>query len=260
MRLAFGVEYDGTDFCGWQRQQSGRTVQACLEEALSRVADHEVSVICAGRTDTGVHATGQVVHISTDSERSSKGWVMGVNANLPADIRVQWVTAVDDSFHARFSARRRHYRYVILNRRVRSALLRHRTCWEYRPLDEQRMTGAAEYLVGEHDFTSFRAVACQAPHPVRTIYTLAVSRQDELVYIDVIANAFLHHMVRSLAGSLMSVGCGDRPVEWVGEILAAKDRAAGAVTAPAAGLYLVAVSYPEQYALPLQERLPVFGN
>jgi len=260
MRIALGVEYDGSGFCGWQRQHTGRTVQQCLEEGISRVADHEVATTCAGRTDTGVHATGQVVHFDTEVSRDAKAWTMGVNANLPADIRVTWVRETDPEFHARFCARRRHYRYVIMNQQHGSALLEHRVCHEYADIDVCRMREAAGYLLGEHDFTSFRAAACQARHPVRTIFTLDVTRSGRFIYLDVIANAFLHHMVRCIAGVLLSVGRTDAPPDWIRELLGARDRTAGGVTAPAAGLYLVAVRYPSRYQLPNSGWLPEYGQ
>jgi len=227
MRLVFGVEYDGSDFCGWQRQSGTRTVQGCVEKALSQVADHELAVVCAGRT--------------------------------PRDVRVHWVTESNDDFHARFSARRRYYRYVIHNQPVGTALLRKRVCWDYAQLDEARMAQAATCLVGEHDFTSFRAVACQANSPVRTIYRLDVTRRGNFIYIDIIANAFLHHMVRCIAGVLMTIGRGDRSGDWIEELLAAKDRALAGMTAPAAGLYLVNVEYPEPYNVPAGGWVPVYG-
>jgi tRNA pseudouridine38-40 synthase len=260
MRIALGIEYDGTDFHGWQRQRTGRTVQGCVEEALSRVADHKLAVICAGRTDTGVHATEQVIHIDTVAVREEKAWIRGGNANLPSDIRVQWAREVDDSFHARFSARRRHYRYVILNRSCPSAQFRHRASWVYAQLDVASMRAGAIHLLGEHDFTSFRALACQAKHPIRTIHTLDVHRCGDFFYIDVVANAFLHHMVRCIAGVLITIGRGEASPDWAREVLQARDRAAGGITAPAAGLYLVAVHYPAQFILPRIGWLPEYGR
>lgn len=260
MRIAMGIEYDGTGFCGWQRQRTGRTVQGSLEQAIATVADHELAITCAGRTDTGVHATAQVIHVDTSAVREPRSWILGTNANLPADIRVQWARMMDEEFHARFSARRRHYRYVIHNRGYPSALLRDRVCRDYADLDVCRMREAASYLVGEHDFTSFRAVACQAKSPVRTVYQLEVTRNGPFIYIDIIANAFLHHMVRCIAGVLLSVGRGGRQAGWVREILQVKDRASGGVTAPAAGLYLVAVRYPERFSVPSTGWLPAFST
>jgi tRNA pseudouridine38-40 synthase len=259
MRLAFGVEYDGTGFMGWQRQPEGRTVQGSLEAALARVADHELHIVCAGRTDTGVHATGQVIHVDSDAVRPPSGWVRGANANLPGDIRVQWMTEIDGSFHARFKAVRRHYRYVILNRPAALGLLRHRVCWECRPLDTTLMVRAATALIGEHDFTSFRAAACQAKSPVRTVHRLEICQRGYFIYIDVEANAFLHHMVRCIAGVLIAVGRGEQPPGWVSDILAARDRTVSGVNAPPGGLYLVAVGYPAQYTLPGGGWLPAFG-
>ncbi len=259
MRIACAVEYDGAVFCGWQRQQNAPSVQACVEQALARVADHPVTVGCAGRTDTGVHATWQIIHFDTEARRSERSWLLGANSHLPREVRMVRVQQVDETFHARFCAQARSYRYVILNREVPSALLRRRTTWERRPLDVARMQQAGAYLLGEHDFSSFRAVACQAKSPVRTVQHLTLKRSDELIYLDVRANTFLHHMVRNIAGALISVGCGDRPVEWVGEVLAHRDRTRGGVTAPADGLYLVGVRYPAQFGIAAGGRLPVFG-
>lgn len=259
MRLALGIEYDGSAFCGWQRQDEGRTVQACVEEALSFVADHEVRVVCAGRTDTGVHATGQIVHLDTAARRSDKAWVMGVNSRLPNDVRVHWFKQVDEDFHARFSARRRRYRYVILNSRVNSALLCNRCTWEYHDLDEDKMSAAASLLMGEHDFTSFRALACQAKSAIRTIYELKVTRSGRFIFIDVVANAFLHHMVRCIAGVLMRIGRGEAEPSWAGDVLEARDRSLGGKTAAASGLYLVKVDYPDDYPLPGEVNLPVLA-
>ena len=258
MRIALGVEYDGSAYFGWQRQLLEQTVQSRVEAALSRVANHPVRVVCAGRTDTGVHATGQVVHFDTEAQRDAGNWVRGANANLPHDIRVQWSMLVGDDFHARFSARRRSYRYIILNRPVASALLRQRVCHEYRPLDHAHMQTAALALVGEHDFSSFRAAGCQARSPRREVYRLAVSRAGECVYIDVEANAFLHHMVRCIAGVLLAIGRGEQANGWAAEVLAARDRTLSGVNAPPGGLYLVQVRYARQFGLPLETRLPVY--
>jgi tRNA pseudouridine38-40 synthase len=248
-----GVEYDGSGFCGWQIQPQGgvRTVQACVEQALSCVADQGLRVHCAGRTDTGVHGLGQVIHFDCPVERSMHSWVFGANANLPTDVSILWAQQVDTSFHARFSALRRRYRYIIFNRRVRPAVAAKQVSWEYRPLDEERMAQAARSLLGEHDFSSFRAYACQAKHPVRTIHDLTVQRQGEQVVIDIEANAFLHHMVRNIAGVLIAIGAGERDVSWVDEVLAARDRQYGGVTASPQGLTLVNVGYPDEYGLPV---------
>lgn len=248
-RLAIGIEYDGTAYNGWQIQPHAPSIQQSLNTAISVVAAEAVECVGAGRTDTGVHATGQVAHFDTTAVRSIRSWLLGVNSNLPSDINVNWVSEVDSDFHARFSARSRSYRYVILNRPVRSALLRHRAWWVLKPLDEVRMQRAADTLLGEHDFSSFRAAACQASSPVRTISELTVRRDGEFIYVDCSANAFLHHMVRNLVGSLARVGSGDETVEWLSAVLAARDRRISGITAPAAGLTLTAVGYPD-FALP----------
>lgn len=250
MRIALGIEYDGSRYHGWQLQDGVTTVQACVEAALSRVADEPVRVVCAGRTDTGVHAAAQVVHFDTGAERTERSWVFGANANLPKDISVLWARPVPETFHARFKAERRRYRYVIFNRAVRPTFLQHRVSWEYRPLEAQRMAEAAVHLVGEHDFSSYRALACQAHSPVRTLYRLDVSREGELVLLDLEANGFLHHMVRNIAGVLMSIGAGEQPMAWSREVLEHRDRSLGGVTAPPFGLYLTGVDYPVEYALP----------
>ncbi|MCG7956509.1 MAG: tRNA pseudouridine(38-40) synthase TruA [Candidatus Thiodiazotropha endolucinida] len=249
MRVALGVEYDGTAFHGWQFQGDVRSVQESLQIALSKVADHEVTVHCAGRTDTGVHATGQIVHFDTPSVRTERSWVLGTNVNLPADVSVCWAKPMPEDFHARFSAIGRHYRYQILNRTYRSALWRDRAVWIHKPLDEQAMHRAAQSLVGTHDFSSYRALGCQAKHPVRTVHSLSVSRQGEMLSIEVHANAFLHHMVRNIAGVLIAIGKGEQSESWADEILALRDRTLGGVTAPPQGLCLTQVDYPEEFAL-----------
>ncbi len=251
MRIALGIEYDGSDFAGWQLQDGEvRTVQGCVEQALSKVADHPVRVICAGRTDAGVHATAQVVHFDTGAERAMRSWVYGANANLPKSVSVQWARVVDDDFHARFSAVRRRYRYVILNREVRPTFLAWRVAWEYRPLDEALMRQAAGHLLGEQDFSAYRTLACQAKSPVRTLYELAVSRDRDLVFLDLEANAFLHHMVRNIAGVLLDIGAGKHPPVWAREVLETRDRTLGGITAPPHGLYLAGVTYPARFGLP----------
>ena len=259
MRFACGVEYDGSQFSGWQRQPHAPSVQAAVEAALSRVADHAVGISCAGRTDAGVHATSQVIHFDTHAQRSERSWLLGTNANLSRDVCLLWVRPVDSDFHARFSAEARRYRYVILNRDVPSALLRRRTTWRHGLLDEERMREGAQHLVGERDFSSFRALACQAKSPIRTVHRLEITRHGEFIYLDIEANAFLHHMVRNIAGVLIAVGCGEREPQWVREILELRDRTRGGVTAPAAGLYLVGVRYPEKFGIAPCGALPVFG-
>jgi len=258
MRIVCGVEYNGAGFCGWQRQPHARSVQADIEAALSRVANHPIQIVCAGRTDSGVHATWQIIHFDSPVERSERSWMLGANANLPDDARLLWARAVDDDFHARFSARERSYRYVILNREVRSALLHRQVTWQYRPLEESRMQEGARHLLGEHDFSSFRAQACQAHSPVRTVHRLEVTRSGEYLYLDVVANAFLHHMVRNIAGVLMAVGHGAQEPGWVQEILDNRDRTQGGVTASADGLYLVGVRYPERYGIQPVGPVPEF--
>ncbi len=252
MRIAMGVEYDGSNYHGWQRQETGvRTVQGCVEQALSSVADHPVGVHCAGRTDAGVHALEQVIHFDTDAVRPMRAWVLGGNVNLPRTVSIRWARAVSDDFHARFGATGRHYRYRIINRPTRPGLWRKRAVWNHRPLDVEAMQLAADSLVGTHDFSSFRALACQAKSPVRTLHYLNFSRDGEMITLAAGANAFLHHMIRNLAGVLMSIGTGDRPVEWASEVLALKDRRQGGVTAPPEGLYLSRVDYPAEFGLPL---------
>lgn len=258
MRIAMGVEYDGSVFSGWQSQKHARGVQSSVEASLSRVADHPVHVVCAGRTDAGVHATQQVIHFDTDAVRTPRSWVLGGNTKLPPQVSLLWAREVDESFSARFSARSRRYRYVILNRWVRPGVLQQRVSWHHRPLDADLMHEAGQRLVGEQDFSSFRALACQAKSPVRTLKSLTVTRRGEFIYLDVHANAFLHHMVRNIAGVLMSVGEGDRSAEWVSEVLDARDRTLGGVTAPPHGLYLVHVEYEPQTGVVLEPVLPQF--
>ena len=250
MKLAAGVEYDGSRFGGWQRQQSGRTVQAVLEEALSRVADEPISVVCAGRTDRGVHAHAQVIHFETTAQRLAYNWILGTNTNLPNDVAVNWLQPVREDFSARFSALRRRYRYIIDNRRFRAALFAHHRTWERRPLDVERMAAATPCLVGEHDFSAFRAAECQSRSPMRLVTHLHVHREGELVMIDVEANAFLHHMVRNIAGVLIQIGVGEQDPAWSRTVLESKDRRCAGVTAPANGLYLVGVDYPPGFGLP----------
>lgn len=250
-RVALGVEYKGSRYRGWQRQLPGvPSVQEELERALSRVAAQPVSLMCAGRTDAGVHASGQVVHFDTQVERPLIAWVMGANANLPGDISVTWAKVMPAHFHARFKACARRYRYVIYNDQIRPAHMAEEVTWNHRPLDVQRMREAAQVLVGTHDFTSFRALKCQAKSPIKTVHHLQVIEHGRMIVLDVRANAFLHHMVRNFAGMLMTVGAGERSVEWVGEALEARDRRLGGVTAHPYGLYLVQVEYPEEFVLP----------
>jgi tRNA pseudouridine38-40 synthase len=250
VRIALGLEYDGTAYNGWQRQRTGDGVQARVEKALTIVANESIAVICAGRTDTGVHASGQVVHFDTNSERGSRGWLLGANSNLPDDVSVNWAYPVDDSFHARFSATSRSYRYHILNRLERSALHRHRAWWVYEPLDAGRMHTAAQALLGQHDFTAYRAAGCQASTPNREITAISVARDGDWITLDVTANAFLQHMVRNITGTLMAIGRGDQPVDWAREVLESGDRKRGGAAAPPHGLTLVGVDYPPEFDLP----------
>ncbi len=250
MRLAVGIEYDGSAYQGWQRQAIGTGIQEALEAAIGAVAGHALSVQGAGRTDAGVHASGQVAHFDSDSRRSLRSWLLGANSNLPPDINLTWVHAVPQDFHARFSATRRHYRYVILNRFTRSALSRQRAWWVHPVLDDSRMHSAAQQLVGEHDFSAFRAAGCQAKSPVRQVHRLAVQRDGDFVTIDIVANAFLQRMVRNVAGTLVAVGLGDQSLDWPAEILARRDRAQAGAAAPPQGLTLIQVSYPTGFGIP----------
>lgn len=253
MRLAAGIEYDGSGFFGWQRQRQSPTVQECLELALARVADHELTVHCAGRTDAGVHACCQVAHFETSAERDERSWVLGTNTHLAPGISLLWVRPVDDRFHARFSAVRRRYSYRILNRWVRPAIERGRVAWIRHPLDAGCMHKAAQALVGEHDFSSFRAVGCQARTPVRNLHRIEVLRLGNEIVIEVEANAFVYHMVRNIAGTLLMVGRGEKHAGWVADVLAARDRKIAGPTAPATGLYFMAPSYPDYPDLPVGE-------
>lgn len=253
MRIALGIEYDGGGFAGWQRQSGQRTVQACVEEALSKVADAPISVVCAGRTDAGVHALEQVIHFDSKVERDLRAWVMGANTHLPDDVRILWAKRLSSGFHARASAIARFYRYVILNRPMKSALRRKQMTWCYSPLDAARMAEAARHLIGEHDFSSFRAQGCQSKSPFRMMHFIHVRREGEEVVIDLCANAFLHHMARNIAGVLMEIGRGKKPPCWALELLHARDRASGGVTAPPDGLYLGGVCYPQEFGLARHE-------
>ncbi len=249
MRFAGIVEYDGSDFCGWQRQSHSPSVQAAVERAISRVANHEVGIACAGRTDTGVHALAQVIHFDTNVERDMRSWLLGINSNLPSNIVLKSIKLMPDEFHARFSALSRSYRYIIANQKVRPALLAKRVAWIHAPLDAELMQQGADYLEGEHDFTSFRALACQAKSPVRNISKLSIHREGSMLMMDVTANGFLHHMVRNLAGVLISIGKKEHAPEWAKQVLQNRDRSLGGVTAPAQGLYFMAVEYGTKYQL-----------
>lgn len=251
MRLALGVEYDGSAFHGWQTQPGGGTVQDALEAALGQIAGVAVNVMCAGRTDAGVHATAQVVHFDTQVERPLTAWVRGVNTFLPPQVAVRWVHPVSDEFHARFSAYGRRYRYVLINRPQRTGLWHGRAGWYHHPLDVEIMQQGAALLLGEHDFSAFRAAGCQAKSPVKTVRQADVRRFGDLIVFDFEAGAFLHHMVRNLVGSLVYIGQGKHPPEWMTQLMASGDRSLAAPTFSAAGLYLAGVLYEQHWGLPV---------
>jgi len=250
VRIAVGLEYNGSGYAGWQAQATGSTLQGVIERALGRIADEPVSLTCAGRTDAGVHALGQVAHFDTGATRSLRGWVLGANSELPRDVSIAWALPVAGHFHARYCAEARTYRYLICNRLARAALLADRAAWIHRPLDHERMQEAAQALLGEHDFSAFRAAECQAKSPIRRMERLQVERHGELIAIEATANAFLHHMMRNIAGLLIAIGRGDAPVEFAREVLCGRDRTRNAATAPAMGLYLLAVRYPAAFGVP----------
>lgn len=250
MRIAIGISYDGTGFEGWQTQPSRRTVQDRLEAALSKVAAAPVRLTAAGRTDTGVHALAQVAHFDVEAQRTDHAWVRGTNANLPEGIAVQWARVVDESFSARYSATGRRYIYFLHNHSVRPALFARQVGWFHLPLNVAAMQRAAQTLLGEHDFSAFRSSECQAKHPVRVIERAQVSALGTLLKFEFSANGFLHHMVRNIVGSLVYVGKGAHPPEWIGELLAARDRTLAAPTFSPNGLYLAGVRYPLQWDLP----------
>lgn len=259
MRIALGIEYDGGAFHGWQTQPGGGTVQDALEAALREIAGGPLGVVCAGRTDAGVHATAQVVHFDTGVERTLSAWVRGVNSFLPAAVAVRWAQPVAGDFHARFSAYGRRYRYLLLNRPQRPGVWHGRAGWYHHPLDATAMQQAADRLLGEHDFSAFRAAECQARSPIRTMRRAQVRRLGELLVFDFEANAFLHHMIRNLVGSLVYVGQGKHPPKWIAELLAAADRRRSAPTFAAAGLYLVGVDYEAHWGLPAGDETSLPG-
>jgi len=251
MRMVAGLEYAGGGYHGWQSQPAVDTVQARLEKALSAVAATPISVKCAGRTDKGVHASGQVFHFDTDAIRTERAWMEGTNHHLPKDIRLLWIQPSLDTFHARYSATARRYRYFLFNAPRSPAFLKDAVSWDYRPLSVERMHEAAQWLVGEHDFSSFRGAGCQAKGAVRRVHQIQVARLPSgLIMFDITANAFLLHMVRNIVGSLMEVGSGEAEPEWIQTVLAARDRRKAGMTASAAGLYLVDVLYPIHFGLP----------
>jgi tRNA pseudouridine38-40 synthase len=250
MRIALGLEYDGGAFCGWQSQPSGCGVQDHLQKALSTLADAPIEVTAAGRTDTGVHATAQVAHFDSRVHRETTSWVRGTNTHLDTAARVVWAHPVTDEFHARFSARSRTYHYLLQDSRVAPGILRGKVGWYHHPLDAQAMHEAAQALVGEHDFSSFRASECQAKTPVKTMYAARIRRHGTLVVFTFHANAFLHHMVRNIVGALVYVGAGKDPTDWIGTVLEARDRTRAAPTFMPDGLYLAAIEYDPAFQLP----------
>ena len=256
MRVALGVSYNGQAYDGWQSQPSGRTVQDQLEKALSRFADQRISTLCAGRTDAGVHGLMQVVHFDTTAERTPYSWVRGTNTFLPRDIAVQWAHLVPDAFHCRASARSRRYAYLLLESPVRPSFDAGRVGWVFQPLDQERMEQAAQRLLGEHDFTSFRASACQALSPVKTMTRLEISRRGAYWRFEFEANAFLHHMIRNIMGCLVTIGQGKQPPEWIDAVLAARSRDAAAPTFSPDGLYFLGPRYDAHWGLP--DRTPAY--
>jgi len=250
MRIALGVEYDGSSYNGWQSQADGRTVQDTIQRALSQIACEPVSVIAAGRTDTGVHALEQVIHFDTHTSRPLSAWVRGVNALLPRDIAILWAHGVPEEFHARFSAQARSYQYVLINRPARSGVHHSKVGWSHAPLDVSAMRAAAQYLLGEHDFTSFRAAECQAKSPVKNLARLDIQQQGDTIIFDLGADAFLHHMVRNIVGCLVYVGKGKYPPEWMQEVLQARQRSLAAPTFAPDGLYLRQIKYDARFGLP----------
>ena len=258
-KVVLVVEYNGSEYKGWQAQKFGvPSVQESLEKALSKIANHPVQVVCAGRTDSGVHASAQVVHFETSVERNERAWTLGVNTYLPSDIAVVAASPVSNDFHARFSALSRRYRYVIYSSDFCPAILSKGVTWTYKNLDVAAMKEAAKVFLGTHDFSSFRAVGCQAKTPIRTILNFEIHQLGQYIVLDVRANAFLHHMIRNFAGVLMTIGAGEKPVSWAKEILDAKDRTKGGVTASAKGLYFVDAEYPKDFNVPKRPLGPHF--
>jgi len=256
VRVALGVSYDGHSYDGWQSQPSGRTVQDQLEKALGQFADQRVSTLCAGRTDAGVHGLMQVVHFDTTAERTPYAWVRGTNSFLPRDIAVQWAQIVPEAFHCRASATSRRYAYLLLESPVRPSVDAHRVGWVFQPLNLERMQEAARHLLGEHDFTSFRASACQALSPVKNMLRIEISRRGAYWRFEFEASAFLHHMIRNLMGCLIVIGQGKQPPAWMAEVLAARSRDAAAPTFAPHGLYFLGPRYDAHWGLP--DRTPAY--
>jgi len=257
VRIALVLEYDGSRYCGWQSQPEGCSIQDVLEIALSRIAHEEIRIITAGRTDSGVHALYQVVHFDTAAQRPASAWIRGVNALLPNDIAVLWAAEVSGEFHARYSALERRYLYLLLNQSVRPGINNKKVGWYHHPLELEKMQTAGNILIGEHDFSSFRAAECQAKSPVRTITRLTITRQGNLLVFDICANAFLHHMVRNIIGCLVYIGKGKYSVEWMYQLLASCDRTYAAPTFSPAGLYLAEVKYDIHWGLPESSQKPI---
>lgn len=259
MRFAIGIDYDGSHYRGWQTQQEGvASIQSTVEQALGKIANHKVHVHAAGRTDAGVHASGMISHFDTESVRGHKGWLLGSNTLLPDDIAIRWIQPMSPDFHARFKAIARRYRYVIFNSGQRSSQLAGKVTWHYHPLNFERMKLAASYLVGIHNFNSFRAVACQSNNPVRNVHFLNLYQSGPLIVLDIQADGFLHHMVRNIAGVLMAIGEGKAEPEWVQDLLKAQDRTQGGVTASGSGLYFADAMYPPEFVLPREPIGPVW--
>jgi tRNA pseudouridine38-40 synthase len=250
MIIALGVEYLGSHYNGWQRQSHAPSVQQHVEQALSKIANQPIAVFCAGRTDSGVHGLGQVIHFETEVQRPAKAWIEGANCHLPHDISIVWAQEMPENFHARFSAVSREYRYVIFNSKQKPAVLHDMVTWVKQPLDVAAMSEAAKCLHGEQNYATFQAASCQSPTSFRNIIYLQVTRKGDYVFIDICANAFLHHMVRNIAGALIEVGKGWKPVQWMTQILAEQDRTKAAATAPASGLYFVRANYPKSFEMP----------
>jgi tRNA pseudouridine38-40 synthase len=260
-RFALGLEFCGSRYRGWQTQQAGiMSVQQTVETALSKIANHPITLHAAGRTDAGVHACNMIAHFETDAERSIRGWIRGANTVLPHDIAVRWLQPMESDFHARFKAIARRYRYVIYNHPYRPALLNGQVTHHYAALDITKMQLAAEKLIGIHNFTSFRAVACQSNQPVRHVSHLTLTQHGQLIVLDIQANGFLHHMVRNIVGALLEIGEGLRPIEWIDHLLAVQDRKEAGITAPPDGLYFINAYYPDEFQLPNVPLGPVWLN
>jgi len=257
VRIALVLEYDGSRYCGWQSQPQGCSIQDTLEATLSKIAQEKIRIITAGRTDTGVHALYQVVHFDTSAQRPVSAWIRGVNALLPNDIAILWAAEVSSEFHARYSAVERRYIYLLLNQPVRPGLNNNKVGWYHHPLQLEQMQSAGAILVGEHDFSAFRAAECQAKSPVRTITRLTISRQGNLFVFELCANAFLHHMVRNIIGCLVYIGKGKYSVEWMDALLDSRNRTYAAPTFSPAGLYLAGVKYDADWRMPEFSQLPV---